>query len=632
MVEETLKKIEEQLNCSICLGTYTDPKLLQCFHVYCQQCLVPLITSDQRGKPGVSCPNCRQVTPIPDRGVAGLQSAFHISFLLEIKQSLQKLDSPAASLEGAVGGEEAGTSMMESMMKQVMAKKALAQIEIRGKEISDQQTSTEESIHVAFKRLREVLDVRETKLIGQLDQVTQEKLKSLAAQKDQIETTLSQLSSVLFEHLEGEVLVKKADAVEQVVTPFPADILRPKAEANIAFSVSESATAVCENYGRLLATSDIVDPSKCHVTGKGLSIQKAGGKSLAILQAINTEDKPCEELLDKSLQGKIVSEMTGIEANCSVERRGLSQYEISYNPILKGRHHLHVTVQGQHVRGSPLGVAVQSQIQNLGTPILTIGGLKGPSGVAINHKGELVVAEAGGPCVSVFGYSGEKIGSFITGAPCVLFPGPLGVVTHASNILVADGLNYVRKYSEYAKCLEQIDFNIWHCRPTDLALGRYVYLYVLLKNSIAEIPDISKFYHHKSFLSWSEGSGEKEFKSPCGIACDSTGKVYVADTGNNRIQVFTTEGTFLRMFGKHGCGSGELDGPYGIAIDSNGMVYVSEDGNHRVSVFTLEGQFVTSFGRKGVGPGEFDGPRGLAVDENEVLYVCDYYNCRVQVF
>ena len=49
MAEEALKKLEEELNCAICLDTYTEPKLLQCFHVYCQQCLVKLTVRDQQG-------------------------------------------------------------------------------------------------------------------------------------------------------------------------------------------------------------------------------------------------------------------------------------------------------------------------------------------------------------------------------------------------------------------------------------------------------------------------------------------------------------------------------------------------------------------------------------------------------
>ena len=100
-------------------------------------------------------------------------------------------------------------------------------------------------------------------------------------------------------------------------------------------------------------------------------------------------------------------------------------------------------------------------------------------------------------------------------------------------------------------------------------------------------------------------------------------KVYVADCSNHRIQVFTAEGKFLHMLGRHGQGRGELDCPVCIAIDTSGMVYVSELGSNRVSVFTSESQFVTSFGRMGKGQGQFERPFGLAVDNSGVVYVCD---------
>ena len=162
-------------------------------------------------------------------------------------------------------------------------------------------------------------------------------------------------------------------------------------------------------------------------------------------------------------------------------------------------------------------------------------------------------------------------------------------------------------------------------------------------NGMVYVTDISSHCVHilDSDLTYSsiigkEGSGKGQFKSPYGIACGSTGKVYVADSGNNRIQVFTANGKFLRFFS-----SCELNGPCGIAIDSGGLVYVSEGGtlvSHftgwsvRVSVFTSEGQFVMSFGRRGQGPGEFRHPRGLAVDSSGVVYVCDSSNSRVQMF
>ena len=109
--------------------------------------------------------------------------------------------------------------------------------------------------------------------------------------------------------------------------------------------------------------------------------------------------------------------------------------------------------------------------------------------------------------------------------------------------------------------------------------------------------------------------------------------MYVADCGNDRIQVFTAEGRFLRMFGRVGEGGGELGEPSAIAVDGSGLVYVGEHGSHGcVSVFTSEGGFVTSFGRRGSGPGQFNDPRGLAVDSSGVVYVCDSKNDRLQIF
>ena len=102
---------------------------------------------------------------------------------------------------------------------------------------------------------------------------------------------------------------------------------------------------------------------------------------------------------------------------------------------------------------------------------------------------------------------------------------------------------------------------------------------------------------------------------------------------NHRIQVFTAEGEFLRAFGKRDEGRGELSGPCGLAIDSTSRVYISEWSNHRVSVFTSEGEFVTSFGSEGNGPRQLYFPTGLAVDcSSGVLYVCDNWNNRIQCY
>ena len=707
MAEEALKRLEEQLNCSICLDTFTDPKLLQCFHVYCQQCLVPLGVRDQQGQLSLTCPTCRQVTPIPPSGVAGLQSAFHINHLLEIQDSVKKLQNPPTNFEVAVGGtgvenppknaaqfcfehveeelklycETCGklicykcalkggkhhsheyeeldqsfekykkeiTSSIEPMEKKVeIIKKGLALIEQRCREISNQREAIENNVHITFRRLREFLTVRETELIGQLHQMTQGKLKGLTAKSDQIETTLAQLNSCL--HFMGEsiklgnksdVLMMKANTVHQMkelTTPFQPDTLKPNTEADIVFSALADLTAACKNYGQIFSPG-LPDLSRCHATGKGLEVAVVGVKSTAILHAVSYEGKPCEEPI-KSLECELVSEITGTQVNCSIERGRQSQYEISYQPTIKGRHQLHIKVEGQHIRGSPSSVAVKSPVEKLGTPILTLAGVNRPTGVVINKRGEVVVTEMGRPCVSVFSPSGEKIRSFGTqGSGQGQFNWPFGLtVDGEGNILLTDTLkNRIQKFTAGGKFLRSIGEEgqsrpLQFSYPTDIAFNIFNNKMYVTDKGNCRIQVLTSDLNFSSTFG-KQGSGIGQVRKPWGITCDKSGKVYVADTNNDRIQVFTAEGKFIRMFGRCGQGRGELAKPCYVAVDNRGMVYVSEEDNHRVSVFTTEGQFVTSFGQKGVGPGEFNHPCCLAVDDSGIVYVCDRGNNRVQAF
>lgn len=68
------------------------------------------------------------------------------------------------------------------------------------------------------------------------------------------------------------------------------------------------------------------------------------------------------------------------------------------------------------------------------------------------------------------------------------------------------------------------------------------------------------------------------------------GEIYVTDTGNERVQVFAGDGTFLRAFGGYGSEPGQLIEPVGIAIDDDGLVYVADSGNRRLSVFEADGE------------------------------------------
>src|SRR4051794_27375051 len=168
------------------------------------------------------------------------------------------------------------------------------------------------------------------------------------------------------------------------------------------------------------------------------------------------------------------------------------------------------------------------------------------------------------------------------------------------------------------------------------------------------------------------GSGDGQLWTPQGVAVGSSGNVYVADWSNNRVQVFSSSGAFLRTWGwgvddgsnafqtctsscqagTSGAGDGQFDGPDTLAIDSSGDVYVADYANHRIDKFSSSGAFLRTWGwgvddgsnafqicmsscqrgLAGPGDGQFNGLSGLATDPSGNVYAADWINDRVQKF
>jgi len=173
----------------------------------------------------------------------------------------------------------------------------------------------------------------------------------------------------------------------------------------------------------------------------------------------------------------------------------------------------------------------------------------------------------------------------------------------------------------------------------------------------------------------SGGSSPAQFAEPRGLAADGRGNLYVADTKNSRIQVFDSNGQFLRQFGTKGPGPGQFNEPCGIAVDpqgdlwiadtwnqrivhmsadnrflsaiggeengffgpravlvSRGSVYVADTGNKKIVRFDPQGRRLFEWGGAGIGPGQFVEPVGLAADAAGNVYVADTGNHRIQIF
>ncbi|MEX0992769.1 MAG: hypothetical protein WDZ37_02120 [Solirubrobacterales bacterium] len=120
--------------------------------------------------------------------------------------------------------------------------------------------------------------------------------------------------------------------------------------------------------------------------------------------------------------------------------------------------------------------------------------------------------------------------------------------------------------------------------------------------------------------------------TPAGIAVGATGDVYVSDLSYQRVAKFNAAGQPLGQWGKPGSAPGELSSPFEVDVDGDGNVFVADFGNDRVQQFDSSGKHLYSLGSSGKAAGQFSGPTGVAAGLPGRLYVADRGNNRAQSF
>jgi tripartite motif-containing protein 71 len=249
----------------------------------------------------------------------------------------------------------------------------------------------------------------------------------------------------------------------------------------------------------------------------------------------------------------------------------------------------------------------------IGSAGVAPGEFSGPRGVAVDRRGDLYVADSANNRIEKFSDSGQllavwgrKHGDGTAGIGPGQFSDPRGLATdRGGDLYVADhGNNRIQKLASSGSVLA-----IW---------GR---------NGGDGLP----------------GQGPGQFNKPRGVAVNRFGDVYVADKDNNRIQEFTARGRFLRKWGRNGgdgsagTGDGQFHIPYSVAAGPN-RLYVADTGNNRVQEFTFSGRFIRRLGHAGgngtpgTAPGEFSKPYSVGVGCGGKLFVSDEGNSRIQVF
>ncbi len=239
--------------------------------------------------------------------------------------------------------------------------------------------------------------------------------------------------------------------------------------------------------------------------------------------------------------------------------------------------------------------------------------------------------------IQVFDRDGKFLRQWST--PEFNVDGPSGLtVDRYGRLLVADTHFYrVLVYDRDGKLLFQIGDGVQGTTPgrfgypTDVVIDSAGNFYV---SEYGENDRIQVFTPEGRWLRQWGGHGYEpgEFLRPRAIAIDDRDRIYVADSTNNRIQVFDTAGKLLNLWGEKGDGPGQLYYPFDLAIGPDRSLYVCEYGNSRVQKFTLEGKPLGTWGEAGRGPGQLNSPWALTVDSQGAVSVIDSNNHRVQRF
>ncbi len=272
-----------------------------------------------------------------------------------------------------------------------------------------------------------------------------------------------------------------------------------------------------------------------------------------------------------------------------------------------------------------------------------------PNGIAIDAQGFVYVADTGNHRIQKFTADGQFVAAWERGATVETDAGvvenfnePWSIaLAPGGNVYVADTWNhFVQKLDADGSPLTAWgtfgQFSTADAAgqsafygPRGVAVGADGRVYVAdTGNKRVQVFDPDGQFDFQ----WGGGGVlDGYLEEPVGIATGPDG-VYVADTWNHRVQVFDAGGLYLRQWPIAGWDTNQVDEKPYLAVDQRGYVYVTDPGYYRVLVFDDLGNYVLSFGQYGLDEQSFALPTGIAVAEDGSVYVVDSYGARVLVF
>jgi tripartite motif-containing protein 71 len=166
-------------------------------------------------------------------------------------------------------------------------------------------------------------------------------------------------------------------------------------------------------------------------------------------------------------------------------------------------------------------------------------------------------------------------------------------------------------------------------------IGAIIYFGLYYSRGLSPLPGNNKVATEPLRVVTAFDGGNDPLSRPLGVAAGPKGKSFVADTGNNRVMVFDSNGKVIKVFGHLGTKDGEFNFPSSIAVSNSGKVYVADFKNNRIQVFDVDGNIINIISSvntvdQNAKPLMFS-PVAVAIDSKERIYISDTFRQRILV-
>ena len=607
-LQTLLHNLHEEVSCSVCMSPFTDPKILPCFHTFCLHCLNELQrTSGKHGE--ITCPECRRKFQVPGSGYPkDLPANFRMNSLLDVV-AIQK-----CSVAGVKCGNCEKTSAQSfycfkccafwcddciaahNIIRANKEHKVLAIKDFQDQDIENvlRRPVFCQKEHHENKKLKFFCKDCEVAICNTCVVTLHEGHVKVPLQDAANERKL-RLESLL------ESQKEKALQKRNMITRLQSECNEIQEQVSC---VKKSAQNLVDNLMRVIQAKkqelfkeveDKAQQSIERLVEQQSNVEKE-------LQRIETLIEKTETFLKRSTNAEIVhsntlfQEVVTDEAELvDCDRKDLGHFVFFANKSLTAK-------------ANSEGVGSLKQIISQTKPRNSTAEGKGITDVTVGLEAQFVLTTRNAEneqCYEQCDIVTVEIRND-DGREC------------ATEAQVQDNKDGSYNISYFAK-------EAGRCQTSVMVNGEHV------SNSPFTVQVKPRQY--KPVLSFGgKGLSAGMFDGPWGVAVNERNEVAVTDMTNYRVQIFSSDGTYLRSFGSEGDQEGEFDYPTGIAYLNNGNIVVADSINNRLQIFTERGEYLTQIGGEGNLDHQFNYPWGLSVDSDGNIVVTDADNKLIKIF